>query len=284
LYELKKDTAAMKQLIRQAREHLLKLERSISMFEKVENTADLFQLERLLKKIEDSVEKVNSSDIKQTVKSWIEEKQNVIDKQKKDFGFKLVSQLESSLKNIGLSLKGSFPTLRTKFLTLKIDFNRQNITIWYGPEQEFLGVEKLHPSRVAKKIEELYNSITNRPFNENQFLGMLYTAYQRLLLWKGLKEGDKVPIIEILNELAFQLQEKDFKINPLREKYKGYGRVYFSYDLYRLGRKTYKDMILELSVATMAMSKDRSKYLWIPTNEDGNGTIYSSLTFKKVSK
>jgi len=274
--------SSIKQEVRQLRNGLLRLEQAIGRFEKIEETANPYDLETLLQNIKTLAEKADTKTLRESISSWLNKKHQEKERLKKDFEAKFAYELETALKDKGFLLKGSYPTLRTKIFTLKLDFRKQAMTIWYGPEQECMGKERLDPKRIARKIESIYNGLSKRTFDERQFLEKVYNAYQRLLRWKGWQQGVKVPIVDVLGELAFLMQGTDFRINPSRDRYRSYSRAHFSYDLYRLSQRSYKDRALELEMATMAMSKSRANYLWIPDNEEGDGHIYSSLSFREV--
>jgi len=191
--------------------------------------------------------------------------------------------LESLLKGQGFELKGQYPELRAGFYSIEVDFDKAQASIWYGPKQELMGKARLSPSEVAKQVERTHKALTNRPLNEEGFLKRLHEAYLRTLSKIGRKEGEHAPILQVLAEYVFLEQDRRFYTDPRREHFKGYSRAFFSYDLYRLPTRRLLGRELSLVVATRANTVKRENFLWVPTDDRGNGTVYSYLFFREVT-
>ncbi|OYT33465.1 hypothetical protein B6U96_15430, partial [Archaeoglobales archaeon ex4484_92] len=189
---------------------------------------EVVKIEKILKQskldnfVKENIEQ-HIGDVKSKIPKWEE---NI----KKTFG----QNLEHELRKVGFELRGHYPSLKVLFYTLKIDLENFKVSIWYGPEQEKLEVCKLVPEDVVKRLKIIHDKITQRRFNDNDFLSKVYEAY-RVSLYRQNKElGAPIPISDILFEYVFLIQDKRFKANPVKNNYKEYGRVFFSYDLYRL--------------------------------------------------
>ncbi|MDF2955701.1 MAG: hypothetical protein OD815_001317 [Candidatus Alkanophagales archaeon MCA70_species_2] len=236
---------------------------------------EVVKIEKMLKqsKLDDFVKEnieQHIRDIKSKIPEWEE---NV----KKTFG----QNLENELKKVGFELRGHYPLLKVSFYTLKVDLENFKVSIWYGPEQEKLETCKLVPEDIVKKLKIIHDKITQRHFNDNDFLSKVYEAYRVSLYRQNKKLGAPIPISDILFEYVFLIQDKKFKTNPIKNNYKGYGRVFFSYDLYRLKERRLNNVELNLITATRAYTRRKSDFLWIPSNEKGDGNYISHIKFRR---
>ena len=110
---------------------------------------------------------------------------------------------------------------------------------------------------------------------------MLEKAYKRVLETYNYLPGEKVPIVEVLVELTFLLQDRKFRINPTKINFKEYNRIFFAYDLYRIkNSQEAKEKGLTLYIATFDSTKFKDKVLFVPDNER-EGTRYAYLAFEK---
>lgn len=166
--------------------------------------------------------------------------------------------------------------------TLEVSFESFGVVIWYDPQQERIGTCRLVPKEVTKKLKTIHNKITQRPFNDNLFLSKVYEAYRIATYRQNKKVGDMIPILDILFEYLFLTQDKKFRTNPTKNNFAEYGRIFFSYDLYRLKERRLGNKELSLITATRAYTRRRSDFLWIPSNEKGDGNYISHLRFNEV--
>ena len=221
----------------------------------------------------------------QKLQNWAsqfkQELQSIEAQLRKRFG----TELEQELKKIGLPLLGQYPELRSGLFTLELDFDRGSVMIWYGPKQERLARCPLSPTEVGKCLEKVTQQL-GAQLGEEEFLKKLHTAYRRALFTTGSKNGDRVPIIGVLSEFAYLLQNSRFLQDPRRENYRGYSRADFSYDLFRIGQSRPRTPLadrLQLVVATRAYTRRRRDFLWVPDDESGSGATYSHLQFKEIA-
>ena len=251
-------------------------EKCVSRLSKV--TADLAKFETLLEQT-----KLNN-DFKDVLKSYIIEVRAVVSKRSERSTYVLSNQLQENLKLQGLELIGQYPRFSASLYTLKVSPDNETLTIWYGPEQEKLDSVDFIPEQVAVKIKEQNTKITGRDFDNIRFISNLYHAYKNVLS-KGDKDkkiGEQVPIVDVLAEYVFLIQDKNFKINPSRNLYKDYGRVFLSYDLSRLKERRINEYELKLVTASKAYTGQRSGFLWVPSSE--GGTVVSHIKFTEVQK
>ena len=237
---------------------------------------EVVKIEKMLKqsKLDDFVKKnieQRIGGIKSKIPEWEENA-------KKTFG----QNLENELRKVGFELRGHYPLFKVSFYTLKVDSENFKVSIWYGTEQEKLETCKSVPEDIAKKLKIIHDKITQRHFNDNEFLSKVYEAYKSSVYRQNKKLGDQISISDILFEYAFLIQDKKFRTNPIKDNYKEYGRVLFSYDLYRLKERRLNDRELSLVTATRAYTRRKSDFLWIPSNERGDGSYISHIKFREV--
>jgi hypothetical protein len=256
--------------------------RTVKRLAENEPLTNLYKIKQEVAKIEKTLKQ---SKLDEFVKEGIEQHIQPVklkipeweEKAKKSFG----QQLEQTLQQLGFELKGHYPTLKVSFYTLKIDLDNNNVEIWYGPEQEKLDSSKLIPETIAQKLQYAHAQITQRKFDDNTFLSSLYDAYRVAVYRNDGKIGDAAPITAILSNLAFLIQSRNFKMNPTKSNYRDYGRVFFSYDLYRLTERKIENLELSLVSATRAYTRRRADFLWIPSNEKGGGNYISHIKFRE---
>ncbi|MFO7675821.1 MAG: hypothetical protein R6X12_05860, partial [bacterium] len=85
--------------------------------------------------------------------------------------------------------------------------------------------------------------------------------------------------IELLSELILLIQPEAFRADPVRRRFLEYPRVQFSHDLYRLRQSPPGGEAPRLHVAAFDSTTSRAKALWVPDNDQGEGTNYSHLSY-----
>ena len=172
--------------------------------------------------------------------------------------------------------------LKTWLFSFKINFEMQDVPLWFGPEQERVANCKLDYNILAETLEKYYNRIANRELNESDFLKKLYRAYEISIFKKEKIMGDQVPVIELLLDYISLIQNNRYKVNPRKEFYTDYPRYLFSYDLYRLKKRKYQNNELTRIIATRAYTKKQADFIWIPSNEKGDGNYISHIKFREI--
>ena len=205
--------------------------------------------------------------------------QTYIGDNKRTFGI----NLESLLKEKGFQLSGNYPLLKAGIYVIELDFDKAVALIWYGPKEELMARTRLSPTAVAKQLEQVDESLNKSTFDANSFPESLYKAYNTVLSKIGGEQGDHIPILSVLMEYVFSQQNKSFVIDPKNENFKGYGRAYFSYDLYKAGKVIVFNQELLLVSATRATAGKRENFLWVPSDANGNGDRCAYLFFRKVA-
>jgi DNA repair exonuclease SbcCD ATPase subunit len=247
---------------------------------------NLFKIKGALRQIMQDAEGLDGlAERLKDLRGWLAVYQEELKGLQQELQNRFGTELEKELQKRGLSLSGHYPELKSGLFTIELDFDKWQAILWYGPKQERLTQCALSPSEVAKAIDNLRRRLGSQ-LSEKEFLQRLQSAYQRALISTGGKEGDRVPIIKVLSELAYLLQEPRFYQDPRREHYKGYSRADFSYDLFRVRHSETSGLFhrkLRLVVATRALTRRRQDFLWVPDDETGKGTVYSHLQFEEAT-
>jgi hypothetical protein len=217
------------------------------------------------------------------IEDWLEGCRSALESRKAMVKQTFGHELDALLQQRGISLQGQHPNLKAGLYSIELNLDRWIARIWYGPKHELLGEAPLTPSAVAKTIDDINRKLTSRPFRDELFLTTLHAAYQAALGSLNRADGDPVPILTVLKEFVFSIQSKTFLADPRRENFTGYGRAFFSYDLFRLRQRILSGKELHLHIAPRAKTTKREDFLWIPSDEHGNGSCYSDLSFKEVS-
>ncbi len=240
------------------------------MEDKVKN---VYAIEKSLSEMEKLVKKMRESEIKKKLQEFIEKEGEKLRSLKNELKLKLFTQLKEKLQKGGLNLKGQYPNLYCGIFTLKIDFERGAVRLLIGPEE--VSKLQLNPDNVADYILKYMKELKEREFDASKFYNLLRQAYRRYVLLNNMQDGDRAPIVGVYNEFVLLNQPKSFFIEPKRENFKPYPRLFFAYDLYRLRRTQFKDKI-NLIVATLQATSDQTKYMYIFDTEE-SGTRYSYI-------
>ncbi|MGQ9677668.1 MAG: hypothetical protein ACUVUD_00080 [bacterium] len=249
-----------------------------------EPVRNAYERERLLVEIEQVAEGFAESGVKEKVRAWLAEEKKRVADAKDEFKFEFGRQLLLGLEGSGLSVKGQLPFLRWGFFSVRVDFTNGRATIFWGPEIERLksGV-KLEPLGLAKLLRSYEESLKKRAIKEPQeFVDRVFVAYRRICLARNLVEGERIFLVDLLSEMVFLMQPPGFKVNPVRERFVEYPRIRFSYDLHllkRSGVRTVGNRNFRLTVANFDATGEKTKALWVPDNEEGEGTYYSYISF-----
>jgi len=238
-------------------------------------TASPFHRKRILREIKSLLEK----DVKvKGIEEWIKNEEEKISSEERLWRANFGNELSKLLQNENLILKGQYPVLKSKFYTIKISFEIGSANLYWGNESELIASNiPLSPEKVYSAIKRVNDVIMKRRFDIKKFLENLVIAYKRLI-----SEGkEKVLLTEVLREITILQQPKAFRENPVRKNFVEYPRYLFSYDLYRLRREGVGQV--RLSVATFDATTDKSTAIWVPDDEEGNGTYYSYIQIEGIN-
>lgn len=180
------------------------------------------------------------------------------------------NDLADELQKYGYNLTGHIPLLQIGIFRIEVDVRTWSVKFWYGSKRELLAYGVLSPTDTATTIRELKASLGSEMM-PNEFLNYLKSSYKELLTGNF---GDPVPIIQVLDRLAPRIPTKKAENNE--DRHVKYRREDFSFDLFRIRGLNGGP---QLTVATRAFTKSRNNFLWIPSDENGDGSNYSHLRF-----
>ena len=257
--------------------------RAIERYTENEPSSKIYKIKQEMSKIEKILKQTQladfvEEDVKQRIRPVNSKMPDWEEQAQKSFG----KRLEDALKEVDFELTGHYPLLKVMFYTLEVKLEADSVVIWYGPEQERLDACKPIPDIAAKKLAASHKKIIGRGMDDEIFLSKLFESYKAVAHRSDKKIGDSIPISDVLLEYALLIQGKKFKTNPVKSSYREYGRVFFSYDLHLLKERMVEDHELSLVTATRAYTKRRSGFLWVPSNETGDGTYISHIRFREV--
>lgn len=223
-------------------------------------------------------ETLKESNLYKELNDFTEQELEKINKHKEEFHFNLGTKLKELFSSFG-ELKGQLPVLRVKFYTIRFNFSNGEVQIWWGPEKEPIGKVALEPAIIFQTIKQFDDNLAKMWNSPEDFLRLLKSAYERHTKVNNLEYNSKVNLLDLLLEIAILMQGKSFKIDPTKAHFSEYSRIQYSYDLYKI-KSIQQNQNLQLSVATFAITEDRSKSLWVPDNENGEGTYFQSIAFR----
>ncbi|MCK4727626.1 MAG: hypothetical protein KAT27_01760 [Desulfobacterales bacterium] len=196
----------------------------------------------------------------------------------------IAAELADFLRPHGLEITGNFPELKCGILTLIFSFGKGGIVkVYYGPRISLLKKVPVEPEKIGEAVISILKGLNDPPLDDEQFVKEIYVSYSSALMKEGRRDEDEqpsaVPIVGVMQEMAFLKQKRSFRTDPTREHFTSYGRVKFSYDLARLKTRRLGDRELRLGVASMQQTKSEKTSLWVPKLLQGNGTHYAFVLF-----
>ncbi|MGB9742348.1 MAG: hypothetical protein ACP5JB_06220 [candidate division WOR-3 bacterium] len=252
-----------------------------------EPVPNAYERERLLNEVERIGAGFAGNELRQQLLDWVQAERSRVEEAKAEFRFEFGKKLLLGLEGSGLEVGGQLPLVRAGFFFIRADFVSGRATVYWGPEIEQLktGV-KLEPLALAKLVRAYYESLIRDGIKEPQeFLSRLFEGYRRVCHARDLTAGERILLIDLLAELVLMMQPERFRVNPVKENFVDYPRVRFSYDLYllrRSGVRVVGGQELRLTVANFDATTRKTKALWVPDNEAGEGTYYSYISFVPV--
>ncbi|UCC12917.1 MAG: hypothetical protein JSW02_05170 [candidate division WOR-3 bacterium] len=256
-----------------------KAAKHIMQYMQVQEAEDnVYVLDKKIDEIERSCEELPECDLKKQLRSWIAQRRDRIKELKEEFRFTFGKKLTSLFSADGIQVKGQYPIVRVAWYTVKIDFEIGEAEVFYGPEVEkILRKIPLHPDMIYDAVKKFDDKLKSSGKELEKLLSAIHSAYERVLRIEGKQPGEKVLIIEVMNQFVMVNQTKKFKADPSKTLFRGTSRVMFSYIVHML-KKTHAAG-LHLHVATFDATVDKTRALWIPEDETGEGTHYSYLSF-----
>lgn len=175
---------------------------------------------------------------------------------------------------------GQLPDLKWGLLRLefKLGSGKREVAIWYGPKIAKLASAPPVVAELVAAARQARASLDASPLDADAFVAEVSRAYEDARRRANALPQAPVPLLQVLRELVIARQPSAFLADPLSENFESrYGRVQFSYDLFRAGPRGG----LSLGVAAHAQTKRPEDHLWVPTSHGGDGTHFASLAWRK---
>jgi len=240
---------------------------------------------RAVAELSGAIQAFPDSEVRQKLAEWCRNEAAAIEQGRAEFRFEFGRQLVAGLEGSGMTVRGQLPLLRVGLFTVRADFEAGTAAIFWGPEIEKLksGIA-LAPAELAATLKKWNERLRLKSVDPAKLAARLHAAYRRFCGVGRLNEGTRVFLLDLLSELVLLMQPESFRLNPVQDKFVEYPRVRFSYDLYRLklaGAFAVGEAQLKLHVANFDATTEKAKALWVPNNEEGDGTHYSYISFGK---
>ena len=190
------------------------------------------------------------------------------------YGAHLGSQISEQLSSrLNRNLNGNYPWWQDGSFWIEVDESQAIAKIWYAKEQELIATCPLEAARIVDVLENARKSLGVHE-NETEFVNRVNSAFE------AIERSKSVPIIALMNRVAWEMQSAKFKENPSGKLFRDYSRAQFSFELSR-----YKSAFLaagyHLVVASKQNTRSRADFLWIADQDSGNGQCYSFVEKKE---
>ena len=175
---------------------------------------------------------------------------------------KFTTDLGRELEKEGFKVAGVYPRIEVLFYTIEIG---DRATIWWGPKMEKLATSPLSVQDTIAKLREVHRIITERPFNDEDYLRKLYDVYNKYIE-ESPDKSMGVSIKHVISELYGGYDAK-------------WGRVFLGYDIFRLKTYRFDNKMLVPMTATRAYTRKAEDFIWVPADLDAHGTYVHGGTY-----
>jgi hypothetical protein len=246
----------------------------------VEGAEELALVRKLLPELNDS----NLPALAMALNSALAPLQQAADAAAQREVVRMLDALHQRLAAAGLPLEGRYPELTCGLFTLVFENTTKGLSasIFYGPRiarlEQVAGAEV---EKVEKAVVEARSALDENLLAPESFLPALLQAWRMTHLRRGRTPDGPAPILAVLAELCFSVQEEKFLRNPARTTFRAYGQVSFSFQLFRSESRTVDGLTLGMGIATREDVRNGDS-LWVPRTSRGEGVHYSTLTFRRA--
>lgn len=248
-------------------------------------TDNAYVMEKKLAEVSKITATLTDFDLKNLLMNWLNQEKKEIERLKEEFRFTFGEQLRTLFQQDNITIKGQYPILRVGFYTLVLNFEFGEATLYFGPQIEKLKSKiPLEPETVYQAIKKFDEELKKKKFDPREFYLDLETAYKRRLNILNRAYGEKVLLVDVFDEYVFLKQPPQFFIDPRKENYREFSRVELAYLMYLFKKSEFTQKSIHLYVATFDATTDKKQAIWIPDDEEGEGTYYGYMAIEKESK
>jgi len=196
---------------------------------------------------------------------------------------RFATELDRCLRESALQLSGRVPELRCWNFTIEVNFGDLTAKVWWGPKEELLDSLPLNPNRCAKSISDLKQRMTKVSSGAPEFSRDLASAYCNVCHRQEKSIGDEVPILDVMTELVFSRQSKNFYSSPTKRAFTEYSRAQYSNDLASVRDSGTGPRGLKFVGATRAYTASKQENIWIPSNTQAYGERFSHIRMESMT-
>ncbi len=246
-----------------------------------EKTIDnAYLLEKKLNEISKETNDLPDFSLKNKLLNWINNEKSELDKIKEEFRFSLAERIKEFFQKENWLIKGQYPKLRIGLYTLSLNFEFGEATLYFGPEIEKIKSKiPLEPEAIYQTIKKFDNNLKKNNFDPKEFYLDLQKAYKNCILLSNKPYGEKVYLVDVLNKYVILKQTAQFLADPKKDNFKEIPRITLCYFLYLFKKSEYAQKGIHFYIATLDATTDKMHAIWIPDNEEGEGTYYSYISF-----
>lgn len=239
-----------------------------------------YLLEKKLNEISKETNDLPDFSLKNTLFNWVNNERSELDKIKEEFRFSLAERIKEFFQKENWLIKGQYPKLRIGLYTLSLNFEFGEATLYFGPEIEKIKSKiPLEPEAIYQTIKKFDNNLKKNNFDPKEFYLDLQKAYKNCILLSNKPYGEKVYLVDVLNKYVILKQTAQFLADPKKDNFKEIPRITLCYFLYLFKKSEYAQKGIHFYIATLDATTDKLRAIWIPDNEDGEGTYYSYISF-----
>jgi len=247
---------------------------------KEKSVENVYLLEKKLNEILKEVNSLPDFALKNSLITWLNNEKSELDKIKDEFRFSLGEKIKELFQKENWIIKGQYPILRIGLYTLSLNFEFGEATLYFGPEIEKIKSKiPLEPETIYQVIKKFDDSLKKIKFDPKEFYLDLQKAYKKRIILSNKSYGEKVYLVDVLDEYVILKQPSQFFADPKKENFREIPRIHLCYLLFLFKKSEYAQKGIHFYIATFDATTDKMHAIWIPDNEEGEGTYYSYISF-----
>lgn len=247
---------------------------------KEKSVENVYLLEKKLNEILKEVNSLPDFALKNSLITWLNNEKSELDKIKDEFRFSLGEKIKELFQKENWIIKGQYPLLRLGLYTLSLNFEFGEATLYFGPEIEKIKSKiPLEPETIYQVIKKFDDSLKKIKFDPKEFYLDLQKAYKKRIILSNKPYGEKVYLVDVLDEYVILKQPSQFFADPKKENFREIPRIHLCYLLFLFKKSEYAQKGIHFYIATFDATTDKMHAIWIPDNEEGEGTYYSYISF-----
>lgn len=242
-----------------------------------------YLLEKKLNEISKETNGLPDFSMKNSLFTWVSNEKSELDKIKEEFRFSLAERITEFFQKERWIIKGQYPKLRIGLYTLSLNFEFGEATLYYGPEIEKIKSKiPLEPETICQTIKKFDDGLKKINFDPKEFYLDIQKAYKNCIILSNKPYGEKVYLVDVLSKYVILKQPVQFLADPKKDNFREIPRINLCYLLYLFKKSEYAQKGVHFYIATFDATTDKMHSIWIPDNEEGDGTYYSYISFAEI--